>query len=86
MPAHGYFSGTETAFGGTRYPSATASSSGYASVGTPSSRWNKLYVLRSTSSLGVAVSPTSSESKWLKIARYCWYTERCASSMTTRSK
>lgn len=43
-------------------------------------------MLWSTSSFGVAVRPTSNESKYLKMDRYFWYTERCASSMTTRSK
>ncbi len=57
-----------------------------ASVGTPSWSWKSEYVFRSTSSFGVAVSPISRESNQAKIWRYFWYTERCASSMITRSK
>src|SRR6266850_8085728 len=52
IPSRWNFSGTETERGGTRKPSLTASSSPYASVGTPFSRSNRPYVLRSTSSLG----------------------------------
>lgn len=62
----------------------------YASVGTPRSRSNNRYVSWSTSSFGVAVRPTSSESKyskmpWTSYSRSCGPSSDQPASFNSRS-
>ena len=86
MPSRRNFSGTDTPRGGTRKPSSTASS-------RRRRRWARR--LRGRTGRRCCGRPRPSASRSGRRAasrssrrsrRYFWYTERCASSMTTRSK